>query len=74
MEWWESRLDAVNDPGFGKRKLLTQGLFILLPVYVALVAARAEPIVPSPLGMLENHFEHLEVATYTIVLVVASQF
>jgi ferritin-like metal-binding protein YciE len=41
---------------------------------VARVAARAEPVVPRTLGMLEDHFEHLEVATYTIVLVVAPQF
>jgi hypothetical protein len=53
---------------------LTYETLKLLPVYVALVAARAEPVVPSTLEMLENHFEHLEVATYTIVVVVAPQF
>ena len=67
-------LDAVNDPGFGKRKLLTQGLFILLPVYVALVAASAQPVLPSSLSMLEDDFEHLKIATYTIILVRAAQF
>ena len=46
----------------------------LLPVYVALVAARAQPVLPRTLGMLEDHFEHLEIATYTIVLVIAPQF
>ena len=67
-------LDAVNDPGLGKRKLLTQGLFILLPVYVALVAASAQPVLPSSLGVLEDDFEPLKIATYTIILVMAAQF
>ena len=60
--------------GFGSGSLLTHGILKLLPVYVALVAAPAQPVVPSTLGMLEDHFEHLEVATYTIVLVIATQF
>jgi hypothetical protein len=67
-------LDVVEDPGFRQRQFLTYKALKLLPVYVALVAARAEPIVPSTLEMLENHFEHLEVATYTLVVVVAPQF
>ena len=67
-------LDAVNDPGLGKRTLLTQGLFILLPVYVALVAASAQPVLPSSLGVLEEDFEPLKIATYTIILVMAAQF
>ena len=64
----------MNDPGFGKRKLLTQGLFILLPVYVALVAASAQPVLPSSLGVFEDDFEPLKIATYTIILVIAAQF
>jgi len=59
----------VEDPGFRQRQLLTEETLKLPPVYVARVAARAEPRVPSPLGRLANHFEPLEVATYTIVLV-----
>jgi ferritin-like metal-binding protein YciE len=50
------------------------GIDKLLPVYVALVAAPAEPVLPSTLGMLKGNFEHLEIATYTIVLVIATQF
>src|SRR2546422_4730934 len=46
----------------------------LLPVEVALVAASAQPVLPSSLGILEDRFEHLEVATDTIVLVMAAQF
>ena len=46
----------------------------LLPGDVAFVAAPAEPVLPRTLGMLENDFEHLAVATYTIVLVIATQF
>jgi hypothetical protein len=46
----------------------------LLPGDVAFVAAPAEPVLPRTLGMLENDFEHLEVATYPIVLVIAAQF
>ena len=69
-----SRLDVVEDSGFRQRQLLTYETLKLLPVDVALVAARAEPVVPSTLAMLENPFEHLEVATYTMVLVVAPQF
>ena len=36
----------------------------LLPGDVAFVAAPAQPVLPRTLGMLENDFEHLEVATY----------
>ena len=39
---------------------------------VAFVAASAQPVAPSPLGALEDHFEHLEIATDTIVLVIAT--
>ena len=46
----------------------------LLPAYVARVAASAQPVAPSPLGMLEDPFEPLEIATDTIVLVIATQF
>src|SRR2546425_1342771 len=46
----------------------------LLPGDVAFVAAPAEPVLPRTLGMLENDFEPLEVATYPIVLVIATQF
>ncbi|HSX82443.1 MAG TPA: hypothetical protein VLQ80_28260, partial [Candidatus Saccharimonadia bacterium] len=53
---------------------MTEETLTLLPVYVARVAARAEPVVPRTLGRLEDHFEPREVATYTIVLVVAPQF
>ena len=60
--------------GFGSGSLLTEDIHKLLPVYVALVAASAQPVAPSPLGMLEDHFEPLEVATDTIVLVIATQF
>ena len=67
-------LDAVNDPGLGKRQLLTQGLFILLPVYVARVAASAQPVLPSALGVLEEDFAPLKIATSTIILVMAAQF
>ena len=38
------------------------------------MAASAEPVAPSPRGLLADHFKHLEVATYTIVLVIAAQF
>jgi hypothetical protein len=64
----------VHDPGFGERKFLLEGSDKLLPAYVALVAASAQPVAPSPLGMLEDHFEHFEIATDTLVLVVATQF
>jgi hypothetical protein len=53
---------------------MPQGLDTLLPVEVALVAASAQPVAPSSLGMLEDDFTPLEVATDTIVLVVATQF
>ena len=64
----------MNDSGFRQRQFVTEETLKLLPVYVARVAARAEPVVPRTLGMLEDHFEPLEVATYTIVVVVAPQF
>ena len=64
----------MEDSGFRQRPFQTYETLKLLPVYVALVAARAEPVVPSPLEMLENHFAHLEVATYTIVVVGAPPF
>ncbi len=46
----------------------------LLPVYVALVATPAQPVTPSTMGMPEDGFKHPEVATYTIILVIATQF
>src|SRR4029434_11052484 len=69
-----ARLDVVHDPGFGERKFLLEGSDKLLPAYVALVAASAQPVAPSPLGMLEDHVEHCEIATDTIVVVVATPF
>jgi hypothetical protein len=50
------------------------GSHTLLPAYVAFVAASAQPIAPSPLGVLEDHFAHLAIATDTIVLVIATSF
>ena len=47
-------LNAVNDPGLWKRKFVTYGRDKLLPVYVALVAASAQPIAPSTLGILKD--------------------
>ena len=41
---------------------------------MALVAASAPPVAPSSLGMLEDPCAHLDIATYTIVLVRATQF
>ena len=66
--------DAVNDPGLGKRKVLTQGLCILLPGYVARVAASAPPVLPRSLGVLEEDFAPLHIATSTILLVIAAPF
>ena len=63
----------MNDAGFRQRQFVTEATLKLLPVYVARVAARAEPVVPRTLGRLEDHCEPLEVATYTIVLVGAPQ-
>ena len=53
-------LDVVHDPGFWKRQFAMDGLHKLLPAYVALVAASAQPVLPSSLGMLEDDFEPLE--------------
>src|SRR5688500_7745745 len=64
----------MNDPGVWKRQFLPKGTLKLLPVYVALVAASAQPVLPSSLSILEDHFEHLEIATDTRVLVIATQF
>ena len=50
------------------------GLHKLLPAYVALVAASAQPGAPSPRGVLEDHFEPLAIATDTRVLVIATPF
>jgi hypothetical protein len=44
----------------------------LLPGDVAFVAAPAQPVWPRTLGLLDNDFAHLEVATDTIVLVIAT--
>ena len=55
-------------------QFLTHGTLKLLPVEVARVAASAPPVLPSSLGMLEDRFEPLEVATDTLVLVMAPQF
>ena len=67
-----ARLDVVHDPGCRQRQVLTEATLTLLPVDVALVAARAEPVVPRTLKMLEDHFQHFELATDTRVLVRAS--
>jgi hypothetical protein len=64
----------MNDPGLWKQQFLTNGTRKLLPVEVALVAASAQPVLPSSLGILEDRFEHLDVATDTLVLVMAAQF
>src|SRR5438132_1664243 len=64
----------MNDPGWWKQQFLTHGTRKLLPVEVALVAASAQPVWPSSLGILADRFEPLAVATDTIVLVMAAQF
>jgi hypothetical protein len=46
----------------------------LLPAYVARVAASAQPVAPRLLGLRADHFEHLKIATDTLVLVIATQF
>ena len=66
--------DAVHDPGLGKRPWLTHGLCIRLPVSVARVAASAPPVLPSALGVLDEDFEPLHIATSPILLVMAAQF
>jgi hypothetical protein len=66
--------DVVEDAGLRQRQFLTSETLKRLPVSGALVAARAEPIVPSPLGMLEHHCEPLEGATSTLGVGVAPQF
>src|SRR5438132_11731168 len=50
------------------------GIHKLLPASVALVAASAQPVAPSPLGRLEDHFEPLAIATDTLGVVLATQF
>ena len=65
-------LNVVEDAGVRQRPLLTYEPLTLLPVAVALVAARAEPGVPRTLEMLANHFAPLAVATDTRGVVVAS--
>jgi hypothetical protein len=64
----------MDDPGVWKRQFLPKGTLKLLPVYVALVAASAQPVLPSSPSMLADHFEPLEIATDTIVLVRAAPF
>src|SRR5262245_10220884 len=64
----------MNEPGLWQRPLLTNGALKLLPVEVALVAASAQPVWPSSLGILENRFEPRAMATDTIVLVRAAPF
>ena len=60
--------------GLGSASFFRKEVDKLLPAYVARVAASAQPVAPSPLGMLEDHFEPLEIAPYTRVLVIATQF
>src|SRR5438128_12499009 len=50
------------------------GIHKLLPASVALVAASAQPVPPSPLARLEDHFEPLAIATDTLGVVLATQF
>ena len=50
------------------------GIHKLLPASVAFVAGSAQPVAPSPLGRLEDHFEPLEIATDTLGVVLATQF
>ena len=54
----------VNDPGLREWQLTMHSIDKLLPGDVAFVAAPAQPVSPRTLGMLENDFEPLEVATY----------
>ena len=63
----------MNEPGLRKRPLMTEDIANLLPVYAARAAASAQPVRPSTLGRLEDHFKPLDIATYTIVWVRASQ-
>jgi hypothetical protein len=67
-----ARLDVGNDPGGRQRSWLPEGTRTLPPVYVALVATPAQPVVPRTLRRLADHFPPLEGAPATSVWVGAS--
>ena len=67
-------LDVVNDPGLWKRKFMSHRRLIRVPGEAALVATPAEPIPPRPPGMLTDRYQRIDIATYTIVVVIAAQF
>ena len=66
-------LNVVDDLGFGKRQKLPKESVKLLEAHKAFAAALTQPIPPSTLGMFEYYFEHLVVAAYTVILIVAAQ-
>ena len=66
-------LDVVDDPGHRKGKFVHDRIQKLFPVYVTFVGSAAQPIPPQPLSMMMNITQRPIVATYTIVLIVATK-
>ena len=66
-------LDVVNDPGHRKGKFVHDRIQKLFLVYVTFVGSAAQPIPPQPLSMMMNITQRPIVATYTIVLIVATK-
>jgi hypothetical protein len=69
-----ARLAVGQAPGLGERQGLLEGSDHLLPASVALVAAAAQPVAPSPLGMLEDPCEPCAMAPETLGVGGATQF
>jgi hypothetical protein len=66
-------LDVVDDPGHRKGKFVHDRIQKLFPVNVTFVGSAAQPIPPQPLSMMMNITQRPIVATYTIVLIVATK-
>jgi hypothetical protein len=64
----------VNDPGLWKRQFMSHGRFIREPVEAPLVATPTQPVPPGPPGMLKERCQRLDIATDTMVVVIATQF
>src|SRR4029453_17616823 len=69
ITWLSLALREVgHDPGLRSRPLAMDGIHPLLPAAVAFVAAAAQPVAPSPLGVREAPCAPLAIATAPLVL------
>ena len=70
----QTSLAVVVDPRLGKRKFVKNRVYILSPVYVALMGSSTQPVPPISSRLMDNLAKQPDVADNAVVLIVTPQF